>query len=127
MFKKVIAAIASSAMLLSCAGMTALAAESPTISETTVSSEATRGTKYVYSDIWTTVYSKSSGTVNISIQDQTGRYYDIQMLDANGNQVWYQYHTISPNGTGSYYLGSNVRTVKLRVSDGMGTGTVNVY
>lgn len=128
MLKKALAAVVSSVILLSCAGMTAFAADtaiSPSLSSTS-SSYSTRGTKAVYSDIWTTIYSKSNYATNIQVHDLTGRYYDICMYDASGTQVWYQYHSIAPNGTGYYYLGSNVRTVQLRVSDGKGPGTVNV-
>ena len=128
MLKKALAAVVSSAILLSCAGMTAFAADtaiSPSLSSTS-SSYSTRGTKAVYSDIWTTIYSKSNYATNIQVHDLTGRYYDICMYDASGTQVWYQDHSIAPNGTGYYYLGSNVRTVQLRVSDGKGPETVNV-
>ena len=128
MLKKALAAVVSSAILLSCAGMTAFTADtaiSPSLSSTS-SSYSTRGTKAVYSDIWTTIYSKSNYATNIQVHGLTGRYYDICMYDASGTQVWYQYHSIAPNGTGYYYLGSNVRTVQLRVSDGKGPGTVNV-
>lgn len=126
MLKKTFAAVISSVLILSCAGMPAFAAEATNMSSQITVSDSTRGTKTVYSDIWTTVYSKGSTATNIQIHDLTGRYYDIQMLDSSGTQVWYQYHSIAPNGTGYYYLGSNVRTVKLRVSDGMGPGSVSV-
>lgn len=128
MLKKALISVVSSAILLSCAGMTAFAADTaigPSLSSTS-SSDSTRGTKAVYSDIWTTIYSKSNYATNIQVHDLTGRYYDICMYDASGTQVWYQDHSIAPNGTGYYYLGSNVRTVQLRVSDGKGPGTVNV-
>lgn len=83
-------------------------------------------TKYVWSDQWTLAYTGVGSAKNLAIANYSNFYLDIRMVDYSGTEVWYQYHTMSPNGTGYYYVGSNVKYVYLMVSDGVGAGYVEI-
>ena len=111
-------------MLLSFSSITAFAVEEePPADDPIPVDEYTRN---VYSDIWTLCYSGTGSAVRIYVHNNTMFKLDIQMLDYSNNQVWYHYTSIQEYGTGNYYVGSNVAKVRVRCSDGIGSGTVTV-
>ena len=113
------------AILLTCSfATTAFAAESSEPTQTTILSSTDVGKHNVYSDVWSTIYHGTGKSATIPVRNDTSFYLDIQMLDANGNQLWYQRHTVAAGGTGHYNVGADVKSVRFRCSDGIGMGTV---
>lgn len=105
-------------------GTTALAAETePPADDPVIIEEYTRN---VYSDIWTTVYTGTGVAKRVWVDNETPFWLDIKMVDSNGNQLWYQYHSIDAYAIGNYYVGSDVAKVLVRCADGYGSGTVNI-
>ena len=83
-------------------------------------------TKYVYHDHWTRIYTGTGSAVNLYVANYAVFWLKIEMIDSDGIQVWYQEHTIAPGGTGSYYVGSNVKYVNMMIDDITGSGYITV-
>lgn len=83
-------------------------------------------TKYVYHDHWTRIYTGTGSAVNLYVANYAVFWLKIEMIDYDGIQVWYQEHTIAPGGTGSYYVGSNVKYVNMMIDDITGSGYITV-
>ena len=104
------------AILLTCSfATTAFAAESSEPTQTTILSSTDVGKHNVYSDVWSTIYHGTGKSATIHVRNDTSFYLDIQMLDANGNQLWYQRHTVAAGGTGHYNVGADVKALDLDV------------
>lgn len=121
--KKIFVLFLTLAIIFSAGTISASAEELDTPADHPVIEEYTRN---LYSDIWTTIYTGSGSSVELKVRNATSFWVDIKMIDYNGNQVWYQYHTIQSGNTGYYHVGSNVRYVQMRVSDNIGLGHVSV-
>lgn len=83
-------------------------------------------TKYVYYDHWTRIYTGTGSAVNLYVANYAMFWLKIEMIDYDGIQVWHQEHTIAPGGTGSYYVGSNVKYVNMMIDDITGSGYITV-
>lgn len=84
-------------------------------------------TKTISSTGWTRIYTGNGSAVTLYISNFSAFYCDIQMLGYDGSELWYQWHTMAPNGTGEYYVGSDVQYVNLRNSAPAGAGYVEIY
>lgn len=112
---------------LFCIGSTTAFAQEPTEPLAAPPVNDIQRTYSLYSDQWTLIYT-GDGKVSaeMTVRNTSLYWTDIRMVNFDGKEVWYQYHTMAANAVGQYHVGHDVEYVYLRVSDGRGAGSANV-
>lgn len=73
---------------------------------------------------WTTIVDASpgiNGNIKVTSTSQSQSRGDIQMLDVNGNELWFGDNVVPAVGSATFWCGSDVYTVRVRYNSGWGT------
>jgi hypothetical protein len=76
---------------------------------------------------WVTIVTASpgiNGNIAVTSVNMNQSRGDIQMLDSNGNQLWYGEDVVPSVGTATFWCGSDVYKVRVRYNYGSGTVSV---
>ncbi|MDO4987081.1 MAG: hypothetical protein Q4E46_02070 [Candidatus Saccharibacteria bacterium] len=125
MQRKIFAILLTLIMAFSLTSVTAFAAEvEPPADDPIVETE------YVgnfYANVWSTIYSGTGSVVNITVTNNSAHWISVSMYNYSGDQVWYQQYSIAPNAQSSYYVGTDIASVRVRGVSGSGSVSVSVY